>query len=233
MVKQMRGSDTAMTALGLGGFPATRRARLVLPTLTLVFALGLGLSCFWLGKQTGGQTQRLNLEFESALAQNKTDLATVHTTLDAAYGQLAVEKSTRWGLEAALQQAQTELGRARDQLAFFEQLLPAGPDGAVSIRAFELEQQGSALQYQVLLTRNASDGAVFDGLLRFASKGVKEGRTVHLTLEPGQTLNFDQFRRSTGLLRLPAGFVPESVTLDVLRAGKVHASHTVALSRPD
>lgn len=223
-----------MTALGLvGRFPATRRARLVLPTLALVFALGLGLSCFWLGKQIGGQTQRFNLQFESTLAQSRTDLAAAHATLDAAYGQLAVEKSTRWGLETALQQAQTELGRAHDQLAFFEQLLPASPGGAVSIRAFELERQGSALQYRVLLTRNASDGAVFDGLLRFAAKGVQNGKVVHVTLEPGQALNFDQFRRSTGLLGLPAGFVPQSVTLDVLRAGKVHASHTVALSRAD
>ncbi|MEO6959556.1 MAG: hypothetical protein ABI228_00960, partial [Burkholderiaceae bacterium] len=65
MVEQVRGSDTAMTGLGLGRFPVTRRARLVLPALALVFALGLGLSGFWLAKQIGGQTQRFDLEFES------------------------------------------------------------------------------------------------------------------------------------------------------------------------
>ncbi|MEO6959746.1 MAG: DUF6776 family protein [Burkholderiaceae bacterium] len=123
--------------------------------------------------------------------------------------------------------------RAHDQLAFFEQLLPADPDGAVSIRAFELEQRGAALHYRVLLTRNASDGAAFDGLLRFSAKGVQDGKTVRLMLEPGQALGFDQFRRSTGLLGLPSGFVPQSVTLDVLRAGKVYASRTVALSLAD
>ena len=233
MVRQVRGSSAAVMGLGQGHFPVTRRARLVLPALALVFALGLGLSGFWLGQQTGGQAQRSNFEFESVLAQNETDLVAMRATLDAAYGELAVEKSTRSGLEAVLQQVQAELGRAHDQLAFFEQLLPADPDGGVSIRAFEIERRGSVLRYRVLLTRNASDGTVFDGLLRFAAKGIQDGKTVHLVLEPGKALDFDQFRRSTGLLRLPSGFVPQSVTLDVLRARKVHASRTVALARAD
>lgn len=233
MVKQMRASGAAMAALGLGLIPAARTARLVLPTLAMVFALGLGLSGFWLGKQVGAQTQRFDLQFESALAQNETDKAAARATLDAAYGQLAIERSTRRGLETALQQAQIELGRARDQLAFFEHLLPADPGADVSIRAFELEKQGSALQYRILLTRNASDGASFEGRLRFSAKGLQDGKVVHITLESGKALDFNQFRRSIGLLKLPTGFVPQSVTVDILRAGKVRASHTVALSGVD
>lgn len=222
-----------MTALDLGRFSAARRTRLVLPALAMVFALGLGLSCFWLGGQVGGQTQRFGLEFESALAQNKMDLIAARTALDAAYGQLTIEKSTRRGLETALQRAQADLGRAHDQLAFFEQLLPADPGGGVSIRAFDLEQQGSALQYRILLTRNASDGVIFDGLLRFAAEGVRDGKAVYITLDPGKALDFDRFRRSTGVLGLPAGFVPQSVTVDILQGGRVRASQTVALSDLD
>jgi hypothetical protein len=49
-------------------------------------------------------------------------------------------------------------------------------------------------------------------------------------LAPGLALSFDQFQRREGHLALPQGFVPESVTIDVLEGDAVKASRTVTLS---
>ncbi|AIT26686.1 hypothetical protein [Bordetella holmesii] len=42
-------------------------------------------------------------------------------------------------------------------------------------------------------------------------------------------LHFDQFQRSQGVLALPEGFVPESVTVTVLEEGTVRATRNVKL----
>src|SRR3546814_19832949 len=87
---------------------------------------------------------------QTELDTRSSELAGARAEADALEGKLAVEESTRKGLEASLQALQSELGRARDQLAFFDQLLPPGPKGAVSIRALEVEHLGPTLQYKEL-----------------------------------------------------------------------------------
>jgi len=145
-----------------------------------------------------------------------------------------------------LQATQAELGRARDQLAFFDELLPPGPDGAVSIRAFQIEQQGATLRYRILLMRNAPEGSTFDGEIQFEATGTLNGRTAKMPLLPVQSgvvppgsetdtvagrlaLNFDQFQRRSGLLSVPVGFVPKSVVLNVLEGKIVRVSRKAEL----
>ena len=45
----------------------------------------------------------------------------------------------------------------------------------------------------------------------------------------GLALQFDQYQRSQGMLALPEGFVPESVTITVLEGDTVRATRSVKL----
>ena len=163
-------------------------------------------------------------------------------------GQLLVEESTRRGLETTLREVQAELGRARDTLAFYEQLMPPGPDGAISIRALDIEPEGPHLKYRMLLMRSGRNDKPFEGELQFVAKGRLNGEPAEQTLLPplvagkesadagGQgnegaplAIEFSEFQRSSGLLGLPAGFVPESVTVNVLEGRSVRVSRSVEL----
>lgn len=204
---------------------------------------------YWFGDQKLQDFDALKAQTELRLNESRAEAAAARAYADALAGQLAIEEGTRKGLEASLQSTQAELGRAREQLAFFDQLLPPGPKGAVSIRALDIERMGPGLQYRVLLMRNAQNEELFKGRMQFMANGTLDGKTVKITLEPAQLrggpdaplppgpdgldLGFEQFQRSGGLLSLPEGFTPRTVTLNVLEGSAVRVSRTVNVPAAD
>nr|WP_255592783.1 DUF6776 family protein [Bordetella sp. BOR01] len=186
---------------------------------------------------------------DAAIRQSQAESRFLRAQLDTADGEISVERAARQELELQLRSAQDELGRVRDRLAFFEQLLPPGPEGAVDIRGAEIQREGQGLKYRVLLMRSGRSETPFTGMLRFQAAGVLKGETVSVDLAPMQlkadtpadpgavpaagggplALQFDQYQRSEGVLELPQGFVPETVTISVLEGSTVRASRNIKL----
>jgi hypothetical protein len=194
---------------------------------------------------------------QAQLLQRSADLEFVRRQLDMAEGELAVERSMRESLTAQVGTQLDQLGTLHDRLAFYEQLLPAGPGGVVSVRGMDIEQSADGLRYRVLLMRSARNGSPpFVGSLQFVADGTQDGKPKTLVLrllrpaDPaagasapaagGKTpaaqaptpadmipFDFDQYQRGQGLLALPDGFVPTSITLNVLEGGVVRATRTV------
>jgi len=219
---------------------------------------GLG-GRYWFKDQAMHQYDTLKQQLEGELIGARAELAKAQAHVDALNGNLMVEESTRKGLEASLEATQAELGRTRDQLAFFDQLFPPGPKGAVSIRAFEAQILGSNVQYRALFMRNAVNAPTFKGRMQFVAQGKRDGKQVRITLEPargatprdagspqapagsaspaasgvaedgGFALQFDEFQRSVGLLSLPADFAPDKLILNVLEGDAVRATRSVSI----
>lgn len=228
------------------GPPAIGWAGWLLAVLTLIAGLAAGAwaTQHWLGRQIQerhlAQQQMLQKEFERVRA----DLITQQTRADTLAGQLVVERSTLQGLQEALQKAQQELGVERDKVAFYEQLIPPGPQGAVVVRALDIEPQGPILRYRAVLMHNARQQQPFVGRLQFIARGTRQGKTTEIELLPARSsavsaessgnnnllsVSFEQFQRSTGLLQLPPDFLPDQVTLNVLEGDTVRASRSVKL----
>lgn len=262
----------------------SRRTRAVWVVLLLVagLALGGGLGYQYAlgpGRPTDVVTfTQAQVEAQDAvMRQHEAESRFLRSQLDTADGELAVERAARQELESQLRTAQEEVGRVRDQLAFYEQLLPPGPAGSIDIRAADIVRAGNGLRYRVLLMRSGRSESAFSGELRFQAHGVEQGQSVTVDLQPQQvktdeaaatpgavlpagaadatapasngseassgangtnsptpnggllTLHFDQFQRSQGLLSLPEGFVPESVTVTVLEGSTVRATRNVKL----
>lgn len=227
------------------------RKRLITPVLlSLVVGIALGLVSMWLGTYwysdhvQGGQIDHL----QKQLLQVRTELVDVAVQRDVMEGQLVVETSTRKGLESTLETAQSELGAAHDQIAFFEELLPPGPMGAVSIRRLDVQQKGSTLDYKVLLMRRGANMKPFKGVLQFQASGQAGGEAVTVLLEPMRIvddadeessespdilgLSFEQFQNSSGVLKIPEGLIVNDVTLSVLEGKTLRVSRTVSLAAP-
>jgi hypothetical protein len=230
--------------------PARGSRWFILMALVAGMAFGVAGAALWFNAQNDRQYDSELQKAQLALDQSRLQLEEVRAQLDTMQGQLVVEESTRNGLEASLLASQTELGLAQDKLAFFNQLLPPGPAGSISIRALDIERQGPILQYRVLLMRNGSDDAPFKGEMQFVAKGSQLGKAVKITLQAAQApgaadqsadtasangfeLSFDQFQRGGGFLTLPQGFTPQTVTLNVLEGSTVRVSRTVTLSAAD
>ena len=187
---------------------------------------------------------------QEAMRQQAAQLRYTQGQLDTADGELVIERAAREELETQLRTVQAEVGRVRDQLAFYEQLLPPGPEGSVDIRGVQIDRDGGGLRYKVLLMRSGRNGgSPFAGALRFQATGILKGETMTVDLAPLQVkaeagpvtatgesttaaslaLQFDQYQRSQGLLAVPEGFVPESVTVSVLEGDTVRASRSIKL----
>ncbi|NYT66585.1 hypothetical protein H0A58_11485 [Alcaligenaceae bacterium] len=218
---------------------------LVLLAVLLGGTAGVAGTNWWLSNTPDDADQAQQLQHELLLSEG--NLIQTQAKLDVALANVAVEASTRKALETTLQDTQAELGQVRDQLAFFNQLFPPGPAGAVSIRALDIQQAGPNLQYRALLMRSGTSSTPFKGKMQFAAKGLQDGKTVKIGLQPvqmddltaspsndaGFPLDFEQFQRSGGLLSLPEGFIPQTVTLNILEGSTVRVSRTVSLPAPD
>src|SRR5690606_7582378 len=219
------------------------------PALLAGLVLGAAAALYWADSADHPETDTQTQQLQTELIARRAELMRTQAQLDALTGQLVMEASTRKGLETTLQTTQDELGQARDRLAFYDQLLPPGPKGAVSIRALDIERLGPTLQYKVLLMRNAQDDRPFKGHMQFVASGVQQGKAVKITLQPalapgsadpaaaggaeGQDLVFDQFLRSGGLLSVPEDFTPQAVTLNILEGGALRVSRKVNLPAPE
>ena len=249
----------------MSGFPSD-----TFPLKTLVFwvlgavaliAAGMGAGVF-LTQDSGPDALALQLRTQQAAqVQVRTDfeaqIAAANARIQQVQQTLTIEQAARAELEKSLTALQEELGRSKDHLAFYEQLLPPGPQGALALRAVELERQGRTLAFRVLLMRSgksAKPGERFNGRLQFVATGTKEGQEVTVVLQPSQRaasaggsksplntlgaatedqdslkLSFDQFQRSQGVLALPKDFEPSSVVVSILSGEIVLASRNVDL----
>jgi hypothetical protein len=239
--------------------------------MLMVVLSGLWVAYLTQGPVIGAQQLRLRTE-RAALLQERFELEAERSQAESHFNQtqraLVTERAQRLELEKILANVQTELGRTQDQLAFFEDLLPPGPQGGLDIRAVDVVPHAEGLHYRVLLMRSGKATKPFVGVLQFVAKGHcrEAGLTTEQTiilqpllagpvpqtevalgtqseyaktpsLAPQQTeaqqavlrLEFVQFQRGQGLLALPPGFAPQSVTVRVLGGDIVLASRVVAL----
>lgn len=153
--------------------------------------LALGAALVWWGVYAHHhRVQTSTIErLSGQLEQARLELGELHAELGVLEGRLAVESSTRQALERTLGTVQQELGAARDQIAFFYELMPPGPDGSISIRGFDVQRQGELLSFRVLLMRHGARDTSFEGMLQVQATGQRQGETVTVTLEPARLQN--------------------------------------------
>ncbi|HHU95285.1 MAG TPA: hypothetical protein GXX62_09435 [Alcaligenaceae bacterium] len=168
-------------------------------------------------EQQGQQLQQLQLQHQTLLTQSSLDQATQRT------------------LEQSLSQKQDEAAQLREQLAFYEHLLPLSGKGTVHIRGLDLEPQDDVVRYRLLLQRPAGL-ASFDGHMQFTAHGQQNGDSVTIVLntagtDPASTtaIHFDQFLRTTGLLQLPPDFEMDAITLHIYQGKQLRATHKIDL----
>ncbi|CAM3588540.1 hypothetical protein BOSP111201_14155 [Bordetella sputigena] len=214
----------------------------VLAILVVVGGLAAGVTLLWPAVSDRAAAQAQIAALRAQLAAEQAQVQALGGQLAASDADLAVERAARRALEDSLAALQVQAGQLRDRLAFYDQLLPAGPAGTLSIRAVEITRIPAGLRYRVLLMRSARPGlAPFVGSLRFVALGTRDGAEVRLPLAPLQSepgadagtlvpLEVDQYRSSEGILALPPDFTPAEVAVEVVRDGIVQASQQAAVA---
>lgn len=237
---------------------SVRRVRIWVVAVSFIMGLSGGAALMWLLSTTKVSPTR-SAGLLDEVTQLSERLAAEQAENDSLRGQLVIEQSTIKGLELSLQQGEEKLGRLQEQLAFFDKLLPPGPQGSISIRAFDAEVVGHLLRYRLLLQRNAASGKVFEGTFRFTAEGLQEGKRVSLNLQAATRapeeingsstatlevdrstvagnsnfeLSFEQFNRSGGWLAIPENFIPQSLSVYIQEGNTLRASRKIEITTP-
>lgn len=151
-------------------------------------------------------------------------------TVNASDSRLNMEKSLQDQLTQQIKGLEAENVRLKDDLSFFESLLPTdnGMHG-IAIRRFKVEMiEPMQLRYQLLMMQGGKGTQGFAGNYQLVLTLVQDGKSAMITFPKAgagdkYTLAFKHYQRVEGVLAVPQGAVVKSVQVKILEKGAVRA----------
>ena len=205
------------------------------------FCAAIGLWAFELGKgitgldgsnqealqQTRAQVLALRIEVD-ALKTERDKAQLIANTADTL---LTSQKVAQEGLVARNKQLEADQRVLRDDLGFFEKLIPTSGVSGIAIRGLQAEvRNGRELKWQVLVIQARKNPPEFSGRLELSFTGLQNGKPWTATLPGGaQAITVKQYGRIEGVFELPPQAVIKGVTAKVLDGPATQAVQSIKL----
>lgn len=196
--------------------------------VVLGFCAAVGLWAFEFGKSIAGidsvsRDELLRLKAEvTHLRDAEQERQTVALTSE---GLLSTERAAKEGLLAQVRQLESENQALRENLGFFEKLIPSAKTDGLAIRGLQAEVVGGMqLRWQVLVIQAIRNAPEFNGRLELVLAGTRNGKPWTQTQPPqGQPLQVKQYRRIEGVFDLASDTVVKTITARVMDGTTVRA----------
>lgn len=208
--------------------------RWAMGAMMLGFSAAIALWTFELGVSIAGLDKDAKLE----LSRLREEVAALRAERDKSQSianisgsLLTAEKAAQEKMVAQIRKLEVDNRLLRDDLGFFEKLLPASGSESAAIRGLQAEALSDMqLKWQVLVIQPVKDAPVFNGKLELTINGTLAGKPWTTALPGGaQALQFKQYRRIEGVLDLPPLAVVKTVTAKVVEGAVVRSVQTVSL----
>jgi hypothetical protein len=203
--------------------------------LTLGFSGALALWAFEFGKDIAGldhgaseELGRLRVEVAQLREEREKALSIANT----ADSLLKAERVAQEKLTQQLKQAEAENMALKNDLGFFERLLPAGDAVGVTIRGMQAETVTEGqLRYQLLVMQPGKAVSELNGRYELTLSGTLDGRAWTQVLPGGaKPLQLKQYLRLEGIVEYPADALVKAVSVKVTDArGGVLATYSVKI----
>ncbi|MEK9803863.1 MAG: DUF6776 family protein [Curvibacter sp.] len=205
------------------------------------FCAAIALWAFEFGKEIAGiddnrvqeltrlEREVVDLRRELEVMKEERDkalaLANTSTTL------MTTEKAAQESLTALNRQLEVENQRLRDDLGFFEKLIPTVGTEGLAIRGLQAEvQDGRQVKWQVLVIQPLKNAPEFNGRLELSFTGLQAGRPWSSTLPEGpQAIKLRQYARAEGVFDLPPQTLLKGVSVRVMDGNVVKAVQSIKL----
>lgn len=238
-----------MRKLSAGAPSVTVRAtmpwpfRVLLAVLVLTFSVAAGLALYEYLRSLGGLNRdELVAEITdlraklAAVSNDRARLTAQVTTQDT---QMKVDRAAQEQLAKQVATLEVEANRLREDLAFFESLLPAraGAKGLV-IRSFRVQPEGGPNEhrYRLLVQQAGKPEQDFTGTVQLQVNYTQAGRSFALSIPDAQgpadsapRLAFRHYQRVEGGFTLPAGAIARSVLVKIISGGQTQIQQSFAL----
>jgi hypothetical protein len=216
--------------------------RVLLVGVILGLAGAIALGTYDLGRHLAGfhaGASRAELAgMKEELQQLSVERDQYSSAANAVESQLQIERSAQKQLLAQVKILETENARLKEDLAFFESLLPASTGGpGVAIRRLKVDIIApNQLKYRILVMQGGKGARDFVGNLQLAVTVVQEGKSAIMTFPEGKPdemekykLEFKHYQRLEGVLFLPEGASMKAVQARVLEKGQIRAQQSANL----
>lgn len=215
--------------------------RLALSAIVLGFCAAIGLWAFEFGKDIAGLEKGADeelLRLRTEVGQLRTDLSRVKEERDEAQSVantsvtlVTAERASQERLELQVKQLEAESRALRDDLGFFEKLIPTAGVAGVAIRGLQAEvQSGNKLKWQVLVIQANKNAPEFNGLLNLSFSGTVDGKPWASAPGGGaQAIKIRQYGRLEGEYELPARVVVKTVTAKLMEGGVMRSTQAINL----
>jgi hypothetical protein len=171
------------------------------------------------------EVQRLgasNFKMQQELEKSRGELAQSER-------QLQMERATYGDLVKQMKVLAEENAALKEDLAFFQTLMPSGgKEGGVAVNRFLVQNDAlpGEYRYRLLLTQSGQRSKDFQGRLEFVINLQQDGKKVVMTLPPegdkdgrGYKLNFRFYQRVESTFRVAPDAVVKSMQVRVFENG--------------
>jgi hypothetical protein len=215
--------------------------RWVFLAIVFGFCAAISLWAFEFGKQFAGlgkgdkevlQQARADLEAMreevQTLKAERNKAQSVANTVDTL---MTSEKVAQSKLVTQNRQLEAENQRLRDDLGFFEKLIPTTGVGSIAIRSLQAEvHAGHEIKWQVLVIQVAKNPSEFSGRLEVSFSGLQDGKPWTAVLPGGpQPIKLKQYGRMDGGFVLPPQVTVHGVTAKVLDGSVTKAEQSIKI----
>ncbi|MBI3285896.1 MAG: hypothetical protein HYZ65_13755 [Burkholderiales bacterium] len=180
------------------------------------------------------QIQALQKQVDQ-LSSERDKLSLAANTIES---QVNIDRSTQKQLTEQAKALTAENIKLKDDLAFFESLMPAatGPDGVTVQRIKADIDTPGQLRYRVLVMQGGKGARDFIGEMQLSLTLVQAGKTVMMQFpdpksgEAGKLkLSFRHYQRLEGNISLPDGATVKAVQAKILDKGQLRAQQSINL----
>lgn len=216
------------------------RSAMPWPVRWMVLAMMLGLCgavalwAFEFGKSIAGLDRGSRdelVQLRAEVARLRSEGQEQQTVAHTAESLLVAERAAKQSLMAQVRQLEADNRTLREDLGFFEKLIPAAKTEGLAIRSLQAEVLGGMqLRWQVLVIQAARNAPEFNGRLELVLAGTQDGKPwTQSQPAPSQPLQVRQYRRVEGVIDLPPNAVVKTVTARVLEGTAVRAMQAMAI----
>jgi hypothetical protein len=174
------------------------------------------------------------------VAQLRLDKEQTQSVLNTSGSLLTAEKAAQEKIIEQVKRLEAENRALRDDLGFFEKLIPTGGHEGLAIRGLQAESvnAGSQLKWQVLVIQPTKNAPAFNGKLEITLSGLQGGAPgtglggkpwTQVAGGAAQALQFSQYRRLENVVDLPPQVVVKQVSVKVTEGSATRAVQNVKI----
>jgi hypothetical protein len=235
--------------MGVSSPRVTVRTQLPLWLKACIFFVGAsiaaaaGVAIYEYGKMFAGpgraELMLAKQTLESQVRELKADRDRFQAVATAYESQIKVERAAQEQLAKQVNTLEAETGKLREDLSFFESLLPT-PSNArgVLIRSFRLQAEGepNQLRYRLLVQQSGKPDRDFNGEVELQVSFTQNGRPFTMQVpDPAAPrdaieLSFRHYQRIEGTFTLPEGAVARSVLVRIVANGQPQTQQSFPLT---